>query len=444
MNPPYETYTREALVAENIELRRSQAELSLKLQQFQFELEQLKRLVFGSKRERFIPEQPLPGQLQLFQALSAMGEGEALAKQKVQAHERQVAKQQPKRRKEFPPHLPRHIVTIPPEEPVEGLVRIGEEVTETLDYQAAKVTVIRRIRPKYVDPANEDRGVIVAPAPERPFARSIAEVGLVAQVIIDKFVDHLPLYRQAKRFKRHGVHLPDSVLGDLVQQAFVLLFPLLERLRRRVLGEGYLQVDETTIQVQKVKPGKTHRGYFWGYYAVLARLAFFEYQQRRERAGPAQTLKTFKGYLQSDAYRVYDAFDLKEGVDTLNCWGHARRKFFEAKSVDPQRAAEALGRIQQLYLIEDKLRALANEPNYYELRLGQRQALAVPILEELHAWLTENQQYTLPQSPIGKAFFYVLSRWKRFLVYATDGRLEIDNVWLEPACHARRAEQAGI
>lgn len=408
---------------------RQSEEQSLRLLQMAFELEQLKRLIFGAKRERFIPDQPLPGQLQLFQALSTLDTGEVLVKQHVQGHERQAAK--PKRRKDFPPHLPRHVITIEPEESIEGLRRIGEEVTETLDYQAAKVTVIRRIRPKYVDPANEDRGVIVAPAPQRPFARSIAEVGLVVQIIIDKFADHLPLFRQAKRFKRHGIHLPDSVLGDLLQQAFVLLFPLLECLQRRVLREPYLQTDETTIQVQKVKPGKTHRGYFWGYHAVPARLAFFEYQQHRGRAGPAQTLKTFRGYLQTDAYQVYDAFGLKQGVTTLNCWAHARRKFFEAKSNDPQRAAQALGWIQQLYLVEEKLSALADQPNYYELRLEQRQSLAVPILEQLHAWLEENQRHTLPQSPIGKAINYALSRWKRFLVYTTDGRLEIDNNRLE-------------
>jgi len=430
MNQPLEKLSREELLARHKQLQSAHEATQERLAVLEHQLAQLQRLVFGAKREGFIASEVEANQLQLFQQLSAAAEQ---AKREKVSYERQVPKRKPKRRQEFPAHLPRKTIIIPPEEEVEDLRQIGEEVRETLDYQAAKLVVIRRVQPKYVDPADEDRGVIIGPAPERPFARSIAEVGLVVQLIIDKYVDHLPLYRQARRFKRMGIHLSDSVLGDLIKQAFVLLFPLWERLQRRVLANDYLQVDETRIKVQKVKPGKTHEGYLWGYHAPCNRLMFFEYLPSRGRAGPAKKLKDFKGHLQTDAYTAYDPFNLVEAITALVCWAHVRRKFDEARSNDPELAAEALSRIQKLYLIERRIAAQPGTPEYYELRYQQRQQLAVPVLEDIHTWLEEKKQSrdVLPQSPIGKAINYALNRWEKLMVYTTDGRLEIDNNLLE-------------
>lgn len=425
MNRPWDQLSREELLEQHLLLQE-------RFTAVEFQLEQLKRLVFGARRERFIAEATPAGQLPLFTQQEAAAAAQIIAaKQQIAAHERTSVKQQPKRRGEFPPNLPRRLIVLQPDQPIEGLRKIGEDVSETLDYRAAEVVVVRRVRPRYVDPQDEDRGVIIAPAADRPFAKSIAEVGLVVQLIIDKFCDHLPLHRQAKRFRRMGIELSDSVLGDLVEQAFVLLFPLWECLRRRVLAGEYLQTDETRIQVQKVKKGKTHRGYLWGYHAVCARLAFFEYQHTRERAGPAHTLQDFAGHLQSDAYSVYDAFDKREGINLFNCWAHARRKFDEARTNDPDTAAEALTLIQKLYLLERQIEEPSGTEPFYRLRYEQRQELAVPILDQLKTWLDAKQRQALPQSPIGKAIHYSLVRWPRLMHYTSDGRLEIDNNLLE-------------
>ncbi len=172
-------------------------------------------------------------------------------------------------RRALPAHLPREVIVIEPDVDTTGLKKIGEEITETLDYLPGKLKVIRRVRPKYVDPLDEDRGVIIGALPARAVERGIAEPSLLAHVVIEKYVDHLPLYRQVQRFTRQGCALATSTLGDWTKASADLVEPLYRALTEEVLASGYIQADETPIQVQdRNKKGKTHRGYYWVYQSL--------------------------------------------------------------------------------------------------------------------------------------------------------------------------------
>jgi transposase len=405
-------------------LREENKALQAQVTRLEHELRQLKRLVFGQKSERFVPEESRD-QLKLFQAPHA--EEEEPAETQTQTLVRKVPARKPVRQV-FPSHLPREVVVIEPEE-VEGLKKIGEEVTETLDYRPARITVIRRVRPKYVDPADEDRGVLIAPLPPRPIDKGMAEPGLLAHVVIEKYMDHLPLYRQAQRFRRQGITLSDSTLGGWIRSSAELVLPLGEALAVEALQSGYLQADETPIPVQDGdKQGKTHQGYYWVYHAPEPGLVVMDYRPGRGRDGPGTFLEGFQGALQSDGYAVYEMFDRVPGIIAYRCWAHARRYFFEARENDPERARHALGEIRALYDIE---RALRVEGASIAERKRMRQEHAPPILKRLHRWLEANKG--LPRSPWGKAVQYTLGQWKLLVKYVEDGRIEIDNNLVENA-----------
>jgi transposase len=261
---------------------------------------------------------------------------------------------------------------------------------------------------------------------DRPLPKAIAGAGLLTQVILDKFVDHLPLNRQQERLKREGITIPYATLSDWVNSTAKLLEPLYEALKKEVIKTDYLHVDETPIKVlDKDKKGTTHRGYFWVYHNSGKDLVFFDYQMGRGREGPRAMLENFQGHLQTDGYSAYEMFAHKEKVTLFHCWAHARRKFFEARSNDVERADYALGQIQLLYDIERKGRQdhLSEEQQVYELR--QREA--VPILKALEAWMQQASTEVLPKSAIGLALAYSLSRYKELILDTSDGKLNIDN-----------------
>ena len=326
-------------------------------------------------------------------------------------------------------HLPREVIVIEPGEDTTLLKKIGEQVTETLDYRPAKLTVIRRVRPKYVDPKQEDRGVIIGLLPARAIEKGMAEPGLLSHVVIEKYVDHMPLYRQVQRFTRQGITMAESTLGDWIGATADLLGPLYEALKREALAGGYLQADETPIPVQSPqKNGTTHRGYYWVYHAPLSDLVVMEYQQGRGHEGPKAFLGGYQGALQSDGYGVYDEFDRWPGITAYGCWAHARRYFHDALTNAPERAEHVLAEIRQLYGVERVLRERGATP---EERSRLRQEQAVPVLNRLKGYLEANPG--LPKSPWGKAVAYSLSRWKKLSRYVEEGRIEIDNNLVENA-----------
>lgn len=251
----------------------------------------------------------------------------------------------------------------------------------------------------------------------------------MAQIIVDKFVYHLPFYRQAQRYEQLGMKIASSTLNGWLPAACGLLEPLYLALRFEVLQATYLQADETPIPVlDNQKKGTTHRGYHWVYYSPEKKLVFFDYQQGRGREGPKQLLVNFQGYLQSDGYQAYEQFEQREDMVLVGCMAHARRKFEQALKSDPTRAQQALLLIQQLYMIERQARELRMNP---ENRYTLRQQKARPIMDTLGQWLVDEYPKILPKSAIGKAFYYLIARYNKIYLYLQDGRLEIDNNLIE-------------
>ena len=413
-----------------IDYKEKYEELVINYTHLQHELDQLKRLVFGSRHERFVPTTP---QEQLGLGLDVQTTAApAPSIQKIE-YTRKTKEASAENlhtgRMKLPANLPREKVVIEPVEDVSGWRKIGEEITEELDRIPGKLFVRQIVRPKYAKPNGE--GVVIADLPTRPIEKGIAGPGLLAQIIIDKYTDHLPVHRQIQRFEREGIKLSASTLTDWIGATCTLLDPLYEVLRKQVLSSDYLQADETPIKVlDKDKKGTTHRGYHWVYHAPQERLVLFDYREGRGREGPGECLKDFKGHLQTDGYIVYEDFDEKPGITLLHCMAHARRKFDEAKDNDLIRASHVLTEMQKLYALERQ--GKENELSADEL-YGLRQREAGPILDGLKEWMLENYKDVLPQSAIGQGIFYSLQRWDKLSIYTTDGRLRIDNNLVENA-----------
>lgn len=409
-----------------IDYRSRYEEISVKYEALKHELEGLKKLIYGSKHERFVPATASPSQLALSIQAEAMPSVTTTV-QKIEYTRTAVAKPTtppvPAARMKLPENLPRERVVIEPAEDVSGLKKIGEEITEELELIEAKLYVKQYVRPKYARP--QQQGILIAELPARPIDKGIAGPGLLAQIVIDKYIDHLPLYRQMERFKRAGILLPDSTLGGWVSAVCKLITPLYEAHKRAVLQLGYLQADETPIKVlDKNKKGTTHRGYYWVYHNRHENVVFFDYQMGRGREGPEEMLKEFKGYLQTDGYQVYEWFEQRQDITLLNCMAHGRRKFAEALGNDKARAEYALEKMQQLYALEEG--AKQKELSFGALTL-LRQKKALPILKHLGEWMREQYVQVLPKSPIGGALAYSLERWEKLCLYTTHGMLSIDN-----------------
>ena len=395
------------------------------------ELAQLKKIIFGSRQERFAANDAItPAQLSLNIQAEAVAAVKITDAKKISYTKLTTAitpaKLHPGRHP-LPEHLERREQIIEPAADTALLKKIGEEITEELEYEPGKLFVNKIVRPKYAKPGGE--GVLIAPMIERPLPKAIAGPGLLAQIIIDKYADHLPLHRQMERFKRDGVNMAYSTLTDMVSGTCTLITPLYEALKNYLLRLDYLHADETPIKVldkdkKGTSAGSVHRGYFWVYHSSIEKLVLFDYQPGRGREGPQQVLEHFKGFLQTDGYSVYDFFKEKEDITVLHCMAHARRMFYEAQENDANRAAYALQQFAKLYAIE---RSIKEQQLTHEQALQLRLQQAVPILEQFGKWMKEQYLQTLPKSTIGKALGYSIERWNELSMYATDGKLNIDN-----------------
>jgi transposase len=389
------------------------------------ELAKLKQLIYGSKHERFIPSGSNPSQLILDIQVQQVAQCNITSAKKIEytkVKTELVSKQHPGRHK-LPEHLERREIIIASKENTEGLKKIGEEVTEELDYEPGKLFVNKYVRPKYAKPGNE--GVIIAPMIERPLPKAIAGAGMLAQIVIDKYVDHLPLYRQMERFKREGINIPYSTITDWVSGTVNLIAPLYDAHKKIILASDYLHADETPIKVlDKDKKAETHRGYFWVYHNGIEKSVLFDYQPGRGREGPQEILKDFKGHLQTDGYNAYDIFKQQEDITFMHCMAHARRYFYDALQNDKDRSEYALQQFGLLYAIERKAKDESLLPAEV---LQLRRAEALPVLEDLGKWMKDEYVKVLPTSPIAKALGYSIERWKELMIYTTDGKLNIDN-----------------
>ena len=400
-----------------------------KINSLEFQVTQLKRLLFGVKRERFISENN-PQQMMLPFEVEAL---EEIPQTEKIEYTREKPKKKHPGRITLPDHLLVEEILLEPKEDTTGLKCIGKQVTDKLELVPAKLFIKRYIRPKYIQHSQDglsSKGII-AELPSFAIDKGIASESLLAQVMVDKFVDHLPTYRQVERFKRSGIKIPYATITGWQSKVCELLTPLYQVLKHRVLSQGYLQVDETPIAVlDKNKSGKTHRGYHWVYHSPLEQVVLFDYRPSRSREGPTQLLNNFKGYLQTDGYSVYESFGQNKQITLLGCMAHARRGFEKALDYDKDKAGYAMTLFQKLYVIE----RYAREENLdhkqrHELRLEK----ALPVCNQLGKWIASEYKNILPKSALGKAMAYCLARWDNLIGYLHDGALEIDNNLVENA-----------
>lgn len=418
------------LKAENCELREQMLSMQQEYQQniasLKAELAQIYKLLSGFKSERFVAA-IAEHQLSLFEA-------EASQEQSTPATETITYtrdKQKHPGRHALPEHLPVREVIIEPEEDTTGLKKIGEEITETLEYTPASLVKRRTIRPKYAKADGE--GVCIAALPTRPIDKSIAEACLLAHILVSKYIDHSPFYRQIQIFKRDfGWEPASSTLSDWMQGCCQLLEPLYNTLKQKILASGYIQADESPIKVlDSDKPGSTHQGYQWVYHDPVHRFVLFNYRKGRGQQGPKELLMDYNGYVQCDGYSVYDKIGADPAMTLAGCLVHARRKFSDAVDSDKARAEKVLAIFREIYLQEREIKKQTKED--FESRKALRQEKIQPLLAQIKTWIEQQQFNVLPKSPMGKAMAYFINQYPKFENIFTDGRIELDNNLIENA-----------
>lgn len=389
---------------------------------FKRQLDELKRLIYGSKSERYINLDN--NQLSMFEELVAKKE-EELEKHTV-IYQREKAKKEKQKpvRSVIPAHFPRVEEVIEPDNVDPNAIKIGEEITELLEIKPMTIFVRRIVRPKYALP--KDQGVVIAELPSLPIPKGNASSSILAFILISKFVDHLPLYRLLQIFKRQELVISKSTIGGWVAKTSELLEPLYDTFKEKFLENAdYIQADESPIKVQdKLKKKTTHRGYMWVYRNPDKKQILFDYHKGRGRKVPEDFLRNFNGTLQSDGYVGYKNMDTNGDITLLGCMAHARRYFEKALDNDPKRADYVLLLIQKLYKIERELKE--KEASVEEVK-KQRQKRAVPILKEIKNYLELEKDNTLPKSPISIAINYTLNIFDNLKEYVNDGKFEIDN-----------------
>jgi len=297
-----------------------------------------------------------------------------------------------------------------------------------LERESPRWYVRRIIRHKYVlkDKSQDvEKQIICATMPSLPIAKSYAGATVLADISIDKFVNHIPFHRQGQIFKQQGISIPLPTINGWSQNVADLIRPAYYRLMDLVLASDYIQSDETTIPIINNEKHQAVKGYIWMIRAVMGKLVFFHYDHgSRAQKVALHLFKDFQGVIQTDGYAVYDIYENKKGVLPIGCWAHARRKFEEALAEDKARASYALEQIGLLYDVE---RQADQQQLSYEERAGLRSRLAYPIMVALEKWLLNEYPKVLPKGRIGKAIRYTYNIYHKLTRYHLDGRLKIDN-----------------
>ncbi len=398
-------------------------------------IKELQRHRFGRRAETLPQDQLLLG-LEEAEQVEAVGEEE---KERSDPAERRIrAAKRRTNRGALPAHLPRIETIVDIEDHTcpccrNGLHRIGEDVSERLDIVPAQLRVIVVRRPKYACRACEDV-IVQAPAPARLIEGGLPTEATVAQVLVSKYADHLPLYRQAQIYARQGINLDRSTLADWVGRAAWHLRPVHERLLAKLKSSPKLFADETTAPVLDPGRGKTKTGQLWAYArddrpwqeADPPGVAYV-YAPDRKAERPIAHLAGFTGILQVDGYGGYRVLADRNGVTLAFCWAHLRRRFYELSAAGPTPiASEALRRISELYRIEDDIRGRSAEQ-----RRATRQDKSRPIVAELEPWLREKLGLISQKTKLAEAIRYALSRWEGLSRFLDDGRIEIDSNTVE-------------
>jgi transposase len=429
---PDDLETAHQLIRELLKTLAQQLHLNEKLQH---QLEQLLRQRYGRKTEQIDP-----AQLLLF-AQEILAQAEPTPAPTPEPDPASTStKDAPKKnghgRKPLPKSLPRETVLhdVPPEQrtcPDCGAERtcIGHEVREQLEYKPASLFVIEHVRPKYACEACEANVVIADRLPE-PIEKGLPGPGLLAHIAVSKYADHLPLYRLEGIFKRFGVELSRSTMCDWMASIADLLKPIVKLMLSKILNSKVVQNDDTTVPVQDHDGKGIKTGRLWvsigdhdHHYVV------YTYTPDRSAAGPEEIFKDFKGYLQADAYSGYDGLYKSGDIVEVGCMMHARRKFYEARTSDPQRSHQALAWISLLYDVERdaKKRQTADYEAFVAFRHDLRNERSRPIFDKLHTWLEAELPKVLPKSPIGEAIQYALNHWEALKRPLEAGFLELDN-----------------
>ena len=409
--------------------------LTLLIEKLKLQIARFKRTQFGQSSERYPGElmqlELLVEDLEANQAQSRAPESDPAAPISVPPA---AVKDQPRRT--LPPHLPRQRIEHSPSCTCSTcgatMVKIGEDVSDMLEYVPASFKVIRHVRPKLA--CQTCQTIVQSPAPSRPIDRGLPGPGLLAHVLVSKYGDHLPLYRQSEMYVREGVELERSTLADWVGGAAKLITPLVAALRDYVLSSEVLHADDTPVPVLQPGKGKTKTGRLWTYVrdgrsagSTDPPAVWFAYSPDRRGDHPLAHLKTFSGVLQADGYagfeQLYEAQRRPGIILEAACWAHARRKFYDIHVANKSPiAAEALMRIRKLYEIESDIRGQLPEQ-----RKALRQEKALPIIKDLYDWLSATLLTVSKPSVLGTAIRYATTRWEALTRYCDNGAIEIDN-----------------
>lgn len=415
---------RDARLAEqDAALTRQSAELRLR----DLMIEKLKARLDKQLRERFGASSEGIEQLQLM-----LEDLEITRSAETPASSVAVERKETASRKPLPDHLPRHEEVLDPGAACSAcggkLKRVGEDVTEELEYAPGRFMVNRIIRPRMACSCCEQFSQ--APLPSRPIERGRPGPGLLAHVLVSKYADHLPLYRQSQIYAREGVDLARSTLADWVGQSSVLLAPIAEAIAAHVRAGSGIHADDTPVDVLSPGRGKTLTGRLWAYvrderpWAGSAPAAvFYRFTPDRRGVHPAEHLAGYRGHVHADGYAGFNELFGSPDIHEVACLAHVRRKFFDlAKDNGSAIAAETVARIAALYAIEEEIKGQPPDQ-----RTANRQAKARPVFDGLAQWLHVQLQKVSAKSELAKAIRYALSRLPKLAIYLDDGRLEIDN-----------------
>ena len=394
----------------------------------------LQRKIWGKSSERFINKDPLQRTLD-FDGLDLLPEEKELATSAREEIEQYKTIRVVERkndhpvRKPLPADLPREDVHIhPPIIDTENWTELEPEITEVLERNPPSWYVVRFIRHKYAlknKDIDVEKQIVIAPVPVLPIAKSYAGATVLADIIIDKYVNHLPFYRQIQMFRQQGISISPATINGWFQNVADLMRPTYYRLKELVLNSDYIQSDETTIPIIHNEKHKTIQGYIWMIRAVMSELVFFHYDQgSRAQKVALELFKDYQGIIQTDGYAVYDIYENKKGILPIGCWAHSRRQFEESLKEDKARASYALEQIGLLYEVE---RRADHEGLSFEERAQLRSRLSYPIMVAFEKWLVNELPKVLPKGRIGKAIRYTYNIFHKLTRYHLDGRMKMDN-----------------
>ena len=424
--------------------------LNLKIDELSRELKGLYRVVNSGKSETFqhLSKQCDVKQGNLFDEetteqlaldggkLSQQQEAwiEEILKKHGSSKSKNKSKQAPKTSgpKRFPEHLEHKTTTLLPDCDVSNAILLGYDRKQTLHFTAGKLWVEETLIPRYLvkDEISGVTSFVQATAPKRALDRLSAGPSMLSTLIVDKFVYHLPIYRQIKKFEQYGYQIPAATICGWLDKAQQLLVPLYDVLRHEILKTNSLQADETPIEVMGITKGKLHQGYLWLYRDVVSRLVLFDFQLSRAAKHPVAFLKDYEGFLQVDGYKAYENDEIggKQSITLTYCHIHARRKFIDSLEFDNKRSAYYIAEIAKVYRVESEIKEKGLTGKQ---KVAYREKYAGPILEALGKWLFKQKSKVLPGTSIAIAIDYALLRWEGLKTYLHYDILEPDTNLLE-------------